>query len=157
MALEAHGAMVFLVVWSLWVARRPPDGGPFKRRFSGLRSNDDGLPVTYRTAWIGFFVCTLFLMGWFKSVGFGLPATLLQLTLLFIAYFAVSKYAAATGFRVFWSPPGRKGWLIMKSIFWHSKLYATGPHRYTGRTRVGIQRGGPPGWWRFRRLLTSSG
>ena len=114
LALEAHGAMVFLVVWSLWVARHHLKE-TLRKAFSGPRSNDDGLPVSYRTAWIGFFLCTIFLMGWFRSVGFGLPATLLQLTMLFIAYFAVSKYAAATGF-VFLVPPGRKGWLIMKSI-----------------------------------------
>ena len=128
-ALEAHGAMVFLVVWSLWVARHHLKE-TLQKAFSGPRSNDDGLPVTYRTAWIGFFVCTIFLMGWFKSVGFGLGAILLQLSLLFVAYFAVSKYAAATGF-VSLVPPGRKGWLIMKSI--------VGTANFSPRDLTGIQ------------------
>ena len=107
MMLESHGALVFLVAWSVWVAR-----GHLRETvqmaLSRLRSQDDGAPVTYRTAWLGFLVSMAFLLGWFMSLGISLPTAAVQLALMFVIYFGVAKYSAATGF-VFLSPPGQKG------------------------------------------------
>ena len=114
LTLEAHGALVILVVWSVWVARGHLKE-TFRKAFSGHRSEDDGLPVSYRTAWIGFLGSAIFLLGWLVSVGFNVPVALLQMALLFIIYFGMAKYAAATGF-VFLRIPGNKGVVILKSI-----------------------------------------
>lgn len=114
LTLEAHGALVVLVVWSVWVARGHLKE-TFRMAFSSRRSEDDGVPVSYRVAWLGFLASACFLLGWFVSVGFNVPVALLQMTLLFIIYFGMAKYAAATGF-VFLRVPGNKGVLILKSI-----------------------------------------
>ena len=114
LTLEAHGALVILVVWSVWVARGHLKE-TFQKAFVGLRSEDDGVPVTYRAAWLGFLASAVFMLGWFVSVGFNVPVALLQMALLFIIYFGMAKYAAATGF-VFLRVPGNKGVLILKSI-----------------------------------------
>lgn len=112
--LEAHGALVFLVIWSVWVAR-----GHLKetlqKALSDDRSKDDGTPVTYRTAWLGFSAAFAFLTGWMISLDMRPVAALLQLSLFFVIYFGVTKYAAATGF-VFLSPQGQKGGPILKTL-----------------------------------------
>ncbi|MCZ6635343.1 MAG: hypothetical protein O7G87_18230 [bacterium] len=112
--LEAHGALFFLVVWSVWVARGHLKE-TFRKAISGLRSEDDGAPVSYRTAWLGFLAAFVFLLGWMMGMGIGLVAALLQLLLLFVIYVGVAKYSAATGF-VFLSPQGQKGGPVMKAL-----------------------------------------
>ena len=114
LTLEGHGALVVLVVWSVWVARGHLKE-TFQKAVSGRRSEDDGVPVSYRIAWLGFLASAIFLLGWFVSVGFNVPVALLQMALLFIIYFGMAKYAAATGF-VFLRVPGNKGVVILKSI-----------------------------------------
>ena len=113
--LEAHGALVFLVVWSVWVAR-----GHLKetlqKAFGEHREHDDGVPVSYRVAWLGFVSATIFFTGFLVSMGVSFPSAIVQMALLFVVYFGVTKYAAATGY-VFLAPQGEKGWQIMKALF----------------------------------------
>ena len=126
--LEAHGALVFLVIWSVWVARGHLRE-TLEKAFTKGRLPDDGTPVTYRTAWVGFAGSTVFLLGWFVGMGIGLLAAVLQLGLLFVIYFGVAKYSAATGF-LFLSPPGQKGGPIIKTIL--------GTANFTGNDLTGI-------------------
>ena len=128
LTLEAHGALVVLVVWSVWVARGHLKE-TFQKAFSRRRSEDDGVPVTYRTAWLGFMASAIFMLGWFVSVGFNPPVALLQMAMLFVIYFGMAKYAAATGF-VFLRVPGNKGVVILKSIL--------GTAEFTPRNLVGM-------------------
>ncbi len=114
LTLESHGALVVLVLWSVWVARGHLKE-TFQKAFLSRRHEDDGAPVSYRTAYLGFLGAAIFLLGWLMAVGFSLPVALLQMSLLFIIYFAMAKYAAATGF-IFLRVPGSKGTLILKSI-----------------------------------------
>ncbi|MCZ6633967.1 MAG: hypothetical protein O7G87_11220 [bacterium] len=113
--LEAHGAMVVLVIWSLWVAR-----GHLKetlqKAFGEPRSKDDGVPVSYRTAWLGFVSAAVFFFGFLVSMGVSWSSAVVQMGLLFVVYFGVTKYAAATGY-VFLAPQGEKGWHIMRSVY----------------------------------------
>ena len=113
--LESHGALVFLVAWSVWVAREHLRD-TFRKAFSEPRSGDDGLPVSYRAAWLGFLISSAFLLGWMVSAGISVPTALVQMALLFVIYFGVAKYAAATGF-LFLSPAGQKGGPIMKTLW----------------------------------------
>jgi hypothetical protein len=112
--LESHGALVFLVFWSVWVAR-----GHLKdtlsKAFSALRGADDGEPVSYRMAWGGLLLSSVCMGGWLMSVGFTFFTTLLQMLLMFICYFGITKYAATTGF-TFLSPAGGKGHRIIVSL-----------------------------------------
>ena len=105
--LESHGALVFLVGWSLWVSRTHLKE-TLEQAASENRTKDDGTPVTYRTAWLGLTASTIFLAGWCMAAGMELWATIVQLLLMFIALFGVAKYAAATGF-TFLSPGGNGG------------------------------------------------
>ncbi|MCY3869628.1 MAG: hypothetical protein OXG87_08725 [Gemmatimonadetes bacterium] len=113
--LEAHGALVFLVIWSVWVARDHLKE-TLHKAFGDLRSQDDGVPVSYRTAWLGFLSTTIFFTGFLLSMGISLPSAMVQMGLLFVIYLGVTKFAAATGY-VFLAPQGEKGWQIMKALY----------------------------------------
>ncbi len=112
--LESHGALTLLVVWSVWVARAHLKG-TFYKALSAVRQADDGVPVTYRTAWVGLIASSVFWAGWCVSSGMGLFAVVAQMVLMFICFLGVTKYAAATGF-TFLDPAGGKGGDIMRSI-----------------------------------------
>lgn len=112
--LEAHGALVVLVVWSVWVAREHLKE-TLQKAFRGHRSKDDGAPVSYRVAWVGLALSTVALGGWFISIGLSPSAMALQMILIFICYFGLTKYAATTGF-VFLTPAGGKGASILYSL-----------------------------------------
>ena len=108
LSFESHGALVFLVAWSLWVSRKHLKN-TLECALMSNRAADDGTPVTYRTAWLG--LCGfghVFLAGWCLAAGMELWATIVQLILMFIALFGVAKYAAATGF-TFLSPGSTGG------------------------------------------------
>jgi hypothetical protein len=109
--LEAHGALV-LLGWSLWIGRFHIRD-TIRKALSG--EGDDGVPVRYRTAWIGLIVSGAIFVGWCLSAGLTLLATALQTAFMFIAFFGVSKYAAQTGF-TFINSPGRKGGDIIMSL-----------------------------------------
>ena len=81
----------------------------------GPRDGDDGSPISYRSAWVGWIVSIAILFGWMNAIGISFIASLLQLTFLFVCYFGISKYAAATGF-TFITPAGGKGYGIITSI-----------------------------------------
>ena len=114
MTLESHGALVVLVIWSVWIARDHLRE-TFQKAFYFRRNEDDGAPVTYRTAYLGFVCASIFLLGWLVSTGFSLPFALLQMALLFVIYFGTAKYLAATGF-IALRVPGNKGAVILRSI-----------------------------------------
>ena len=110
--LEAHGVLVMLVGWSLWIARAHIRD-TWRKAVSGR--DDDGVPIRYRTAWFGIAMSGLIFVGWCLSAGLTLPATLIQMVLMFIAFFGVSKFAAQTGF-TFLNSPGRKGGDVILSL-----------------------------------------
>ncbi|MCZ6633883.1 MAG: hypothetical protein O7G87_10790 [bacterium] len=112
--LEMHGALVFLVLWSLWVAREHLKE-TFQKGFVRPQEDDDGAPVTYRMAWIGLAISTFGLVGWMLSSGMSIGAAVVQLVLLFFCYFGIAKYAATTGF-TFLIPGGSKGLGLMNSM-----------------------------------------
>jgi hypothetical protein len=105
--LEAHGALVLLVGWSVWISRTHL-ANTFQMAIRPDRTCDDGTPVTYRTAWLGVTISVTFLAGWCMAAGMSFWATIIQLFLIFVALFGVAKYAAATGF-TFLSPGGNGG------------------------------------------------
>ena len=107
LSFESHGALVFLVAWSLWVSRKHLKN-TLECALANNRAADDGTPVTYRTAWLGLAASVIFLAGWCLAAGMELWATIVQLILMFIALFGVAKYAAATGF-TFLSPGSTGG------------------------------------------------
>ncbi len=111
--LESNGALFMLVGWSIWVSRRHLRDTI--RRALGPREDDSGSPISYRAAWVGWILSVVILLGWMNAIGISFLASVLQLTFLFVCYFGISKYAAATGF-TFITPAGGKGYGIITSI-----------------------------------------
>lgn len=94
MNLESHGAMTVLVIWSVWIARHH-----LKRVFqSAWRGERGDGPVAYRFAVVGLGLCAIYLCAFFMALGMSFVLAILHLLLMFIAYFAVSKFMAASGF-----------------------------------------------------------
>jgi len=118
-ALESHGALCLLVIWSIWVSRTHLISTI--RLATGPREADTGAPVSYRTAWIGWLFSIGILGGWLYSAGMSLLAVTLTLAFLFACYFGISKYAAATGF-TFINPAGGKGYGIFRQLFGTASL-----------------------------------
>lgn len=116
--LESHGAFVFLALWSVWIAR-----GHLRRVFQaaieGCRSpKDDGL-IPYRFALVGLGLSTVFVVGFVTYMGLSLPLAILQVVLLYIAYFTIAKYTAASGFSYLF-PVAVRGGRIIESLIGYS-------------------------------------
>lgn len=92
--LESHGAMTVLVIWSIWIARRHLKH-VWEMAVKGEKSNG---PVSYRLAVVGLAVCTVYLCGFFMALGMSFKLAVVHLVMMFIAYFATSKFIAASGF-----------------------------------------------------------
>jgi len=112
--LESNGALFLLVGWSVWVARGHLIQ-TVRMAMSPNREIDDAVPMSYRSAWIGWLLSVFALGGWCVSSGMTFWATVLQLIFLFVCYFGISKYAATTGF-TFLNPAGGKGYRVIRSI-----------------------------------------
>jgi len=112
--LESSGALFLIVGWSVWVSRRHLKH-TLQVAFLRPRYEDNGVPCSYRTAWLGFIAFGLVLAGWCMSAGMTAGAVFLQLIFLFVCYFGISKYAATTGF-TFLNPAGGKGHVVLRSI-----------------------------------------
>jgi hypothetical protein len=113
-ALESHGALCLLVIWSIWVSRTHLKETIIQA--FGPRSADTGAPVSFRSAWVGWLFSVAILGGWLYSAGMSPLSVMLTLSFLFACYFGISKYAAATGF-TFIRPAGGKGYGIFRQLF----------------------------------------
>lgn len=112
--LESSGALFLLVGWSVWVARGHL-ANTVRLALARNRAEDDAVPVSYRSAWVGWLLSVATLAGWCVSNGMTYGTTALQLTFLFVCYFGISKYAATTGF-TFLNPAGGKGYRVIRTI-----------------------------------------
>ncbi len=111
-SLESHGAMTILVVWSVWIARRHLLHVWHRVKEGG---QEEEVPVSYRAAVVGLVVCAFYICGFFVATGLSLSMALTQMVLMFISYFCVAKYIAASGFG-YLVPVGGKGGWWMKEV-----------------------------------------
>ena len=125
-ALESHGAMTILVLWSIWIARRHLLH-VWRTAWSGGRSEG---AVSYRTAVLGLLVSTVYVWGFLVQLGMSPSLAFGQMLLMFIAYFAVAKYIAASGFGYLF-PVWTKGGGFLKIV--------TGTATMSTRDLVGLQ------------------
>jgi hypothetical protein len=110
-ALESHGAMTVLVIWSLWLARRHLRQ-VWHQALSGERG--DG-PIPYRFAVLGLICCAAYACSFLMKLGMSFDLAVGQLLLMFIAYFATVKYMAASGFGYLF-PVWAKGGSFLKIV-----------------------------------------
>jgi hypothetical protein len=96
-ALESHGALIVLAIWTFFVAR-----GHLARVWVAIREGrahpyNDGV-APYRTIALILLASTTFIVGWMMAVGMSLPVACLQTALIYTAYLTVAKFTAASGF-----------------------------------------------------------
>ncbi len=112
--LESHGAMVFLAVWSVWIARDHLRQ-VWQAARAGVRGPSDDGVMPYRVALLGFSLVTLYLLACFLAMGLTPWMAVCQLGLMYIAYFTLAKFTAATGFPYLF-PVAEKGGNIILSL-----------------------------------------
>ena len=97
--LQAHGALTFLVIWSLWTARRHLRAVLLQalRRGKAEATPEPAL-MSYRAALILLVISTGYTISWFYRAGFDLWVACAWVLLMWAGLFAVMKYLAASGF-----------------------------------------------------------
>ena len=123
-----YGALVFLVLWSIWVARRHLRRA-WRAALSRDRAGDNpGGAISYRAAFILFALSAVFLGGFAVRLGMSLAVAIPALLLVFVAYFVVAKYMAATGM-AYITPPSMASGGLLESLVgssWMSPRSAVG-------------------------------
>lgn len=93
--MESYGALVFIGLWSIWLARRH-----LREVWHQVRSGQ-GEPrqvALYRLALAGLILSALSVIGWGVQLGMSLPVAIGGFLLMTLTYFVVAKLVAATGF-----------------------------------------------------------
>lgn len=98
---ESHGALVFVGLWSIWIARRHLRG-IWRQVLSG--EGDQREVLNYRMALVGLVVSGLYVVGWAVSMGVSLPMAVGSFGLMVIAYFVTVKMVAASGIAYLYPP-----------------------------------------------------
>ncbi len=94
---QSIGALIALVVWGLWMARRHL-AGVARRAFRKDPSIDDSSEFfSYRVAVFGLIFGMLYLLAWLYSIGMSLPVSLVLLAVLFIVYIGMARIVAEAG------------------------------------------------------------
>ena len=94
---QSIGALIALVVWGLWMARRHL-AAVARRAFRKDPSIDDSSEFfSYRVAVFGLIFGLLYLLAWLYSIGMSLPVSLVLLAVLFIVYIGMARIVAEAG------------------------------------------------------------
>ena len=94
---QSIGALIALVVWGLWMARRHL-AAVARRAFGRDPSVDDsGEFFSYRVAVFGLLFGLLYLLAWLYSIGMSLPVSLVLLAVLFTIYLGMARIVAEAG------------------------------------------------------------
>ena len=93
--MEGYGALIFVALWSIWLARRHLRG-IWRQAFS--REGDPSDTRQYRWALFGLVVSGLYVTGWIMALGASLLLAAGLLLLFTLAHFVTVKLMAATGF-----------------------------------------------------------
>ena len=93
--MESYGALVFIGLWSIWLARR------HLRQVWHQVCSGQGEPrqvALYRLALAGLILSALSVIGWGVQLGMSLPVAIGAFLLMTLTYFVIAKLVAATGF-----------------------------------------------------------
>ena len=91
---ESHGAMVFVFLWSVWVARRH-----LRQVWEQVRRGEGDLGEVRRYRWAvaGMLGSAAYVIGWALHLGVSLWLALGMFGLMVLAYFVAVKLVAASG------------------------------------------------------------
>ena len=97
--LQGHGALIFLVGWSVWIARRHLRD-VFRQAFGRSGPIDGVQPslMSYRGALVVLGGSTAYAIFWFNKAGFDLWVATAWILFMWTGLFAIMKYLAASGF-----------------------------------------------------------
>ena len=93
--MESYGALIFVALWSIWMAR-----GHLRQVWHQVRSGegDRREVMRYRLALIGLVLSAAYVIGWSVGLGMSLPLAAGAFALMMLVYFVTVKLMAATGF-----------------------------------------------------------
>ena len=93
--MESYGALIFLALWSIWLAR-----GHLRQVWWQVRKGegDHREIVHYRFALVGLVLSAAYVIDWVVGLGMSLPLALGAFLLMTLVYFVTVKLMAATGF-----------------------------------------------------------
>jgi hypothetical protein len=95
LALESLGAVVFIAIWSVWLAR-----GHLRKVWQQVRTGQgDATDVRlYRVALSALVLSAIYVIAWGVSLGASLPLAAGSFLMMVITFFVTIKLVAATGF-----------------------------------------------------------
>lgn len=93
--MESFGAVVFIAVWSVWLARGHLRS-VWRQARTGIGDADE--VRHYRWALAGLLLSAVYVIGWGVSLGLSLPLSIVSFLLMTIVFFVTTKLVAATGF-----------------------------------------------------------
>ena len=95
LSMESYGAMVFVAVWSVWLARRH-----LKEVWHQVRTGQGERAEVrrYRLAAAGMVLSSAYVIGWGVYLGADLPLAIAAFGAMTMTFFVVVKLIAATGF-----------------------------------------------------------
>ena len=105
--MESYGALIFLSLWSIWLARKHLRR-VWRQVSSGVGDRRD--VAHYRLALAGLALSGAYIVAWGVSLGMSLPLAAGVFALMALVYFVTIKLIAATGFAyLFPNMPHLKG------------------------------------------------
>ncbi len=105
--MESYGALFFVALWSVWLARRHLRG-VWRQVRTGKGERDE--VVRYRLAVAGLVLSGACVVGWAVGLGMSPPLALGTFLLMTMTFFVMAKLIAATGFAyLFPNRPALKG------------------------------------------------
>ncbi len=92
--LESYGAMIFIGIWSIWLAR-----DHLRRVWSYVRYGAGALGEVrlYRLALGGMVVSALYVVAWMTVLGMSIPLAVLVFLVTVLTYLVIVKLIASTG------------------------------------------------------------
>ncbi len=93
--MESYGAMVFVGLWSIWLARSHLG---WIGRLVWQGGQDVRQTTIYRAIVVGLVLSAAYIVVWCMGLGMGFPLAAGSLLLMSLTYFVTAKLVAATGF-----------------------------------------------------------
>jgi hypothetical protein len=120
LSLESFGAIVFIAVWSVWLAR-----GHLRLVWAQVRTGCGKRADVnrYRFALIGLVLSSCYVITWATTLGASLPVAVGGFVLMVLTFFVTIKLIAATGFAYLMpSWPNAKGQIFIDELVGTSRL-----------------------------------
>jgi hypothetical protein len=96
-AWQCFGALAFMVVWRLWVARQHLKDVLLKALNTDHPADDTGEALSYRTAVVALVLSLVFVLFWFQKAGMDLLSAVMFLVGLGVVYLGMARVVSEAG------------------------------------------------------------